>query len=48
MKCKVCGNELKDGAKFCVKCGTKVEVKQDKVSIRRKKTNTSVVFVEKN
>ena len=31
MKCKVCGNELKDGAKFCVKCGTKVEVKQDKV-----------------
>ena len=47
MKCKVCGNELKDGAKFCVKCGTKVEVNKIKFH-QEKKTNTSVVFVEKN
>src|SRR5437763_4182089 len=23
MKCTVCGNDLRDGAKFCAKCGTK-------------------------
>ena len=25
MMCKNCGNELVEGAKFCMECGTKVE-----------------------
>ena len=25
MFCKNCGNEMKDGAKFCDKCGTTIE-----------------------
>ena len=25
MKCRKCGETLKEGAKFCTKCGTKVE-----------------------
>ena len=28
MKCRVCGKELKAGAKFCGKCGTKVEIQK--------------------
>ncbi len=31
MDCKVCGNKLPDGAKFCGNCGTKVEVETHKV-----------------
>ena len=27
MKCKICGKELRDGAKICGKCGTKIEDK---------------------
>lgn len=26
MFCKNCGNEIKDGVKFCDKCGTKVKI----------------------
>lgn len=40
MKCSKCGNELKEGAKFCGYCGTKTEQKiengQHKEDIRRK------------
>ncbi len=25
MKCKKCGNEIKEGNNFCTKCGTKIE-----------------------
>ena len=35
MKCKVCGQELKNGAKFCVKCGTKVEIEEQNASFRK-------------
>lgn len=32
MICKKCGNEIKDGEKFCGKCGTQVEIsQQDKI-----------------
>lgn len=30
MKCPNCGKELKDGAKFCAECGTKIEVSAKK------------------
>ncbi len=33
MKCKVCGNELIDGAKFCGDCGAKIEVEAHKVCV---------------
>lgn len=32
MKCPNCGNELKEGAKFCGKCGTKIAV-EEKLSV---------------
>lgn len=32
MYCKNCGNELKDGVKFCDKCGAKFETDVDKNS----------------
>lgn len=28
MKCKICGSELKDGAKFCENCGAKAEIEE--------------------
>lgn len=44
MKCKNCGNEVLDGAKFCPNCGAKLEEEQySKVSINeyvRGETNT--------
>lgn len=36
MKCKKCGNELKEGEKFCGKCGTKVD---EKIIIENNTTN---------
>ena len=33
MVCEKCGNELKEGGKFCTKCGSKVKVKLDKFFI---------------
>ena len=33
MKCKKCGNEIKDGKKFCSKCGTKVDINQQNTII---------------
>ena len=39
MTCSKCGNELKEGVKFCTKCGCKVKVKLDKLFI------TSVILM---
>lgn len=40
MKCKVCGNDLKEGQKFCDKCGTKVE---DNVIIVTEQSEENIV-----
>lgn len=40
MFCKNCGNEIKDGVKFCGKCGMKVQAKvADKVHGRIKSSS---------
>ena len=33
MTCSKCGNELNEGAKFCIKCGSKVKVKLNRLFI---------------
>ena len=37
MVCKKCGEEIKEGTEFCIKCGTKVE-KEESI---KKETNNS-------
>lgn len=39
MKCEKCGNEIKEGERFCGKCGTKVElnIEGEKNNIKEKK-----------
>lgn len=33
MKCSICGEEIPDNSKFCVKCGSPVELKQPEKSV---------------
>lgn len=52
MKCKKCGNEIKDGKKFCSKCGTKVDINQQNTIISdiiytRYKTNYATDKINK-
>ena len=48
MFCKNCGSELSDSAKFCTKCGTKVEAKPTPVVEEPKeKVKEKVVYKEK-
>lgn len=44
MKCKNCGNEIKDNQKFCPKCGAKV-IAEIKVKANRKKTQALIICV---
>ncbi|MFR9145641.1 MAG: zinc ribbon domain-containing protein, partial [Mediterraneibacter sp.] len=39
MKCKICGKELRDGAKICGKCGTKIEDKGTESLTAEKNSN---------
>lgn len=41
MKCKKCGNEIKEGNNFCTKCGTKIEkekniINEEKREVKKK------------
>ena len=35
MKCSKCGSELKDGQKFCMKCGTPVSVNPQQAAVKQ-------------
>ena len=41
MKCRLCGNEIPDGAKFCEECGTAVETESDKINLHKDYVNTN-------
>lgn len=47
MFCQKCGQEMPDGAQFCMKCGAKVEKEQPKVMPRTVDRNQEIAELEK-
>ena len=47
MKCEKCGATLRQGVKFCPKCGQKVNVKEEEVKKEVKEVKAEVVTNEK-
>ena len=45
MRCKKCGNEIKDGEKFCGKCGTKTSINEGVYINKEEKTNNKILII---